>query len=150
MNVNEIHSIYKESKLFRCGIELAKDELPKYFQHFPWGCCGNICLLLGHYLQNKGLGTYFYILREYKKQSHAWLAREKIYVDITADQFLEIKRKIIIDYKSKLEWYKKYHGEYQNIADFSIYKDKRTPVEMELCYNIIIKKLELIQQNTDV
>lgn len=91
---NELFQIAAD---FRRGIEQAKDagefDGDISFTTFPRRCCGDTCYLLGHYLLERGIQTY-YVGGSYGQwdsenyQSHAWLKTEDgIIIDITGDQF---------------------------------------------------------------
>ncbi|WP_331768068.1 hypothetical protein [Embleya sp. NBC_00896] len=54
---------------------------------FPHGACGNACELLGEYLTSLGLGEWEIVTGQRHPQTHAWLERDEVIVDITADQF---------------------------------------------------------------
>lgn len=91
------NALYQIAANFRRAIEIAKDagefDDDIAFSHFPRGCCGDTCCLLGHHLLESGIQTY-YVSGTYGQwdspsyQSHAWLKTEDgIIVDITGDQF---------------------------------------------------------------
>ena len=65
---------------------------------FPKGVCGEICLLLGHYLRENGFPGAEYVngTRQSDGQSHAWIETEGIIVDITGDQFSEIADEVMV------------------------------------------------------
>jgi hypothetical protein len=84
---------------FRLGCERARSALPS----FPLGWCGTVCDLLEEHLRREGLGTFESICgeRRHPYQSHAWLTRDGLIVDITADQFAgEHQRPVIVTYHS--------------------------------------------------
>ena len=58
-------------------------------QAFPRGACGDTSELLGQYLLDSGLGEWTYRFGWFSGHSHAWLERDGVVVDITADQFAE-------------------------------------------------------------
>jgi len=63
-------------------------EFGSLFSDFPNGCCGNISMLIGLYLEEHGCGVYNYVCGELENgATHAWLEREELIVDITLDQF---------------------------------------------------------------
>ena len=61
------------------------------FRLFPRGACGSTAVLLGEYLQRCGLGTWTYVSgwAAAPRGTHAWIERDGVIVDITADQFDE-------------------------------------------------------------
>lgn len=54
---------------------------------FPEGACGDASLLLGQLLSDEGLGQWWYCTGHLNGNSHAWLERGGVIVDLTADQF---------------------------------------------------------------
>lgn len=82
---------------FRNAINIAKDvgefDDDFSFYRFPHGCCGDTSCLLGQYLLENDIKTY-YVYGTYRNgrfgnfQSHAWLqTTEQTIIDITGDQF---------------------------------------------------------------
>jgi hypothetical protein len=63
------------------------------FERFPHGSCGDACELLGEYLRECGLGDWTYCSGWSRaasgelQSSHAWLERDGLIIDVTADQF---------------------------------------------------------------
>ena len=63
------------------------------FYKFPRGCCGDTCDLLGQFLLEKGIKTFYvcgtYIYGSFEnRQYHAWLLTDNhTIIDITGDQF---------------------------------------------------------------
>ena len=57
-------------------------------KNFPHGSCGDTSILLGQYFFDQSLGLWEYASgeREPDLHSHAWLERDGLIVDITADQ----------------------------------------------------------------
>ena len=93
-------NIVQLAKKFRDAIDVAKShgefDGDFSFCHFPRGCCGDACLLLGHYLLTKGINSRYvcgtYHGKQGSFQSHAWLLTDdEIIIDITGDQFKERK-----------------------------------------------------------
>lgn len=69
----------KAAAAFRAAIEKTPAaKLPVTLQEFPHGACGDITLVLGHYLKTHGFGTFDYVFgmakdEEGDRYSHAWL-----------------------------------------------------------------------------
>ena len=81
-------AITKLAVSFRAAVEACpRERLPITFQSFPRGSCGDACLLLGAWLEDSGHTGFYYICGQRNSQSHAWLQRADLIVDITADQF---------------------------------------------------------------
>jgi hypothetical protein len=69
-------------------------------QHFPRGSCGDAAELLGEYLRDRGFGdwTYWNGFRPADEPfgSHAWVAKDGILIDVTADQFSDVTEPVIV------------------------------------------------------
>lgn len=82
---------------FRNAIDAAKaaGEFDKdlSFNKFPRACCGDASNLLGEYLLENGIdsyyvcGTCYFDNCEEETQAHAWIQIDGLIVDITGDQF---------------------------------------------------------------
>lgn len=89
--------IYELAVQFRNAIDKAKEvgEFDKdfSFNRFPRACCGDASDLLGHFLLENGIETYYVCGNYYREgegfgQSHAWLLDHRnTIIDITGDQF---------------------------------------------------------------
>jgi hypothetical protein len=144
MNVEdaEIEALEFRAKQFRAALEhCERDLLPIAFENFPRGSCGDATLLLAKYLQNSGLGFFDYICGEVyedggrKFQSHAWLQRGNIIVDITADQFNEIEAPVLVTRDHS--WHNQFEVEVKNVADYEVY-DERTKRILSSAYESVI------------
>ena len=84
-----IVEIERACRRFRASMDACHRDLGDFFQTFPRGCCGDVASLLAAYLKDQGLGIYaqFSGVRENDGASHAWLERDELIVDATADQF---------------------------------------------------------------
>ena len=140
-----IEAIVKSAASFRMAIEKVKHTLGVSFVDFPRGSCGDATPLLGTYLINQGLGTFDYRLgtrgchEDDSWFSHAWLQKDNLVVDITADQFPDITQKVIVKYDSG--WHQTFDSENEHVADYRIY-DQRTVSLMGQFYNKIVTELE--------
>jgi|HubBroStandDraft_6_1064221.scaffolds.fasta_scaffold209613_3 hypothetical protein len=52
--------------------------------------------MLGQYLSDNGTGEWTYLAGIRDGLTHAWLERDEIYADITADQFEDVEQEIIV------------------------------------------------------
>lgn len=98
LTTSELQKIEFHTKQFRVALEnCSKNLLPIGFRDFPKGSCGDTCLLLAKHLQNMKCGTFDYVCGVVKEnddnnfQTHAWLQKDILIIDITADQFEKIK-----------------------------------------------------------
>jgi hypothetical protein len=132
---------------FRSAIEKCDKSVLITFENFPRGSCGDACLLLAKYLQNNGCGVFNYICgviygpEEYDEQSHAWLERDDVIVDITADQFPDINESVIVT--TDHAWYNAFQIKINHTADFENY-DKNTASTLSSAYRKIILYLDAV------
>lgn len=87
-----MNSILAAAKDFRQGIADSNGGGLDAFKEFPAGACGYASSLLGEYFFALGLGQWSYVsgFKKQCSQSHAWIERDGVLVDITADQFNDI------------------------------------------------------------
>jgi hypothetical protein len=120
---------FKEiASAFRKAIEsIPARERPITLREFPRGSCGDASLLLGTYFIELGENPFDYMLGDTTDNhadpnwsSHAWMQRGDLIIDITADQFSEIDKEVIVSTES--EWHRTLSGTKQHIADFNIYE----------------------------
>ncbi|MFJ4846760.1 MULTISPECIES: hypothetical protein [unclassified Streptomyces] len=65
-------------------------------ERFPHGSCGDASVLLGEYLHQNGMGVWRYVSAWENGASHAWIEKNGLRVDITADQFDGVDAPVII------------------------------------------------------
>ena len=65
---------------------------------FPRGSCGDVSELLGQYLSDSGLGAWSYPNGTQSDPffTHAWVERDGLIVDITADQFPDTSEPVLL------------------------------------------------------
>jgi len=85
---------------FRAALEGGGLSLP-ILVDFPKGACGAASQLLGQYLIDSGLGDWRYCLGFQcdSLASHAWLERDGLTLDITADQFPDVAERVLLTAK---------------------------------------------------
>lgn len=123
-----LKDLLKISRLFRNAIEsIPASERPINLQGFPAGACGDAVLLLGTYLIELGEAPFHYMLGDTttdrddpKWSSHAWMQRDRLVIDITADQFDGIDEGVIVATDSS--WHDSLNGEELHVADFNVYE----------------------------
>lgn len=84
-----IDAIKQSVMRFREVMDDLHGELGLPFEDFPRGCCGDVAELLAAFLKDEGFGAFAYLSGwcSNLEASHAWLQKESIIVDATADQF---------------------------------------------------------------
>jgi hypothetical protein len=96
-NEGSINTVRQAATRFRAALE--QEELRLYsLQNFPKGSCGDASEMLGQYLSDCGLGTWIFRMgfEPSSLDSHAWVERGALIVDITADQFTDVSERVIV------------------------------------------------------
>jgi hypothetical protein len=136
---------------FRKSVELTMKERTLFtIFSFPNGACGPVTRLLGTFLQEKDLGASDYICGERwieqrkSTQTHAWLQKKSLIIDITADQFAgEITDPVIITDNSI--WHLQFKAYNKGLA--SIFHSNLNPkFDLEADYSYIIEKYNSVFQ----
>jgi hypothetical protein len=124
---------------FRGAIERCpRSRLPIQFRDFPHGG-GDAALLLAKFLQENGHTGFVYVVGMREGCSHAWLQRDDLIVDITADHFSDQRQSVIVALKSA--WHKTFERDHEDEADFEKY-DRHTAAELGNAYRLCIAHLE--------
>ncbi|MHB0704089.1 hypothetical protein ACX4MT_00015 [Roseomonas mucosa] len=132
---------------FRKAIETCrKAKLPITFQHFPRGSCGDAALLLAKYLEENKIGQFNYMLGRRDDHSHAWLQNNTVIVDITGDQFPDMKHSIFVSTSSR--WHEEFNGEILHVADFELY-DPHTRHYLKSAYHLILDAINASKAEID-
>jgi hypothetical protein len=138
--------VYQEAAAFRRALGIvAPMARASAFLWFPRGSCGDATDLLGTYLRERGAGKFYYVLGEKHQSecdggylSHAWLERDGVITDITADQFPEISEPVIVTTDSP--WHRTFTARRPRNADF---RAAGSP-ELHLPRDVYDQVLELI------
>ena len=140
-----IEAIRVKAMAFRAGIEMCdRSKLPVSMQEFPRGACGDTVALLGTFLIDNGFGEFDYMLDEMAIHgdadwsTHAWLQRDDLVADITADQFRGIGDRVIVTTQSA--WHRSLGGQRQDVANFRTY-DVASADELRAAYHEILDNL---------
>jgi hypothetical protein len=138
-DLSEIRRLATE---FREAIERCpRHRLPITFTEFPRGACGDAVLLLAKYLERNGHAGFAYVLGMRSGGSHAWLSRDALIVDITADQFEDQSQSVIVDTCSIWHASFRLHPEdQQHPADFEKY-DEATVSTLAKAYVAIVGQI---------
>jgi hypothetical protein len=133
--MRNVQKITELATRFREAIESSdKKKLPIAFQNFPRGSCGDASLLLARLLERNGFDWFDYVLATREGKSHAWLQREDLIVDITADQFSDFNEKVVVTNDS--QWHATFVVESKQRADFDKY-DEPTRNTLAAAYRVI-------------
>lgn len=108
---------------FRTAIESIPPEArPIGMRSFPRGACGDTALLFGAFLVDRAIPGFKYICGERGSQanntwtSHAWLQRDDLVIDLTADQFPDAPAGVIVSGPSL--WHMQFSTEQGQESDF--------------------------------
>jgi len=91
-------------------------------RRFPSGACGDTALLFGTFLTDRSVPGFKYVCGERGRKiddtwtSHAWLQRDDLVVDLTADQFPDATAGIIVS--SPSPWHMQFRTEPGQESDF--------------------------------
>jgi hypothetical protein len=109
------------------------------FEQFPRGSCGDAAYLLAKYLEQHECGQFYYVRGRRGDKSHAWLEREELIVDITADQFEDQDRVVIVT--KDHSWHSQFDDRRRHIADFWQY-DKTDRDRLQALYDCIVAQIQ--------
>jgi len=122
----ETPQIIEMAMRFRAAIESIPPEArPICMQSFPRGACGDTALLFGAFLVDQEVSGFKYIRGERGSQendtwtTHAWLQRDDLVVDLTADQFPDAPAGVIVS--SQSIWHAQFQTEVGSESDFRQY-----------------------------
>jgi len=86
------------------------------FEAFPAGACGDTCLLLARWLEANGFGCWEYVTGWRDRWSLAWLQQAGVIVDVTADQFPDMKQPVIVSTDDA--WHRHFNGQATKLEAF--------------------------------
>ena len=119
----EISALFELARNFRVAMEsVPTRSMPECMQLFPRGACGDTSLLFGAYLVDHSITGFKWTsgcrgdVRDNTWTSHAWLQRDDLVVDLTADQFLDAPTGVIV--ASPSPWHFQFKGEAKGSGDF--------------------------------
>lgn len=138
----DLELISKLATEFRNSIEqLEFEEYGEscWFSDFPRGCCGDTSDLFIKHLKQYGVKSQ-YVWGMRGKQSHAWIEIDGLIIDLTADQFEEIKVPIMVTFDQSMHSSFTIRGRrYEGYDEFDDYNSKR----LSFLYNNIVKKITM-------
>jgi hypothetical protein len=130
---------------FRGALEIAgpRSGVPG-LRNFPKDSCADTVLLLGAHLLDRGFGAFDGVGGEFGTpgeddwHSHAWLERDGVIVDITADQFPDVSERVIVTRDDT--WHRRFHMSNRGVADFRRY-GQETGAQLGAVYDRILELL---------
>lgn len=140
----EMIAIRELATRFRRAIEsLNLTERGSLLNPFPRGACGETTSLLGTYLRENGCGSFAYVCGQrpspgdHHTETHAWLRRTDLIVDITADQFPEVDEPVIVTRHSP--WHEGFDGRTRGEADYRNTDEHSAATRHELYVQIVAR-----------
>ncbi len=134
------------SKKFRDAIlKCDLSELCSSLTSFPIESCADASMLLGTYLIDNGIGAFNLIKGKRGEgnflETHYWLERDNIIVDITANQFDDVNEEVVITGLDS-SWYNSFKKEIRQEANFRNipFKDIRNMLSANYDYILQFEK----------
>jgi hypothetical protein len=145
--VINLEEIRRYATKFRCALEQSDLSSWPTLADFPHGSCGDASLLLGQYFRDIGFGDFDYVCGEIatagRLQTHAWLQRENLIIDITSDQFTGIHSAVVVT--DDHSWHDRFDAEVKHAAAWDLY-DERTQSYLTAAYETVLSTIGDIQQ----
>ncbi|MBN1800432.1 MAG: hypothetical protein JW891_02945 [Candidatus Lokiarchaeota archaeon] len=143
----EEKNIIKElARKFRKAIlECDSSELPLSLANFPSESCADASTLLGSYLNDNNI-LQFDLIKGIRGEgssfeTHYWLEKDNLILDITADQFDEMDEEIILT-EVDSNWHKSFKKEKRQYADHRIIGAKDVRDHLSAVYDYILEKMD--------
>lgn len=131
------------AKRFREAIRKCdKTELPLSLADFPTGSCADASILLGTYLKDNGIEGFTLIKGKRGKgnslETHYWLEKSNMIVDITADQFEDVRKGIVIT-ETNCQWYDAFDKSIHQEADYRKIEAKDVRAHLKAVYEYLLE-----------
>lgn len=136
--IRELATRFREA-ILKCD----KDELPLYLADFPIESCADASILLGTYFKDNGINGF--LLFKGKRgegsslETHYWLEKGAMIVDITADQFKDINDAIFIT-DTNSSWHGAFRKEPRGEADYRMITASDVRRHLEAVYEYILQQ----------
>ena len=104
---------------FRRAIKKSREDLPECMRRFPHGACLDTSTLLAAYLEDNGCGEFELLAVRWPNNdlgTHAWLEKGGWIVDITADQFNDVEKAVLVTQDHS--WHNRFDALKLGRADF--------------------------------
>ena len=97
-DIDDVEAVRAAATRFRSALEHTQGLVHRQVHGFPRGACGDSAVLLGQYLQDCGFGIWTFNGRSsaHDDSTHAWIERDGLIVDVTADQFDDVDDAVIV------------------------------------------------------
>jgi hypothetical protein len=143
LNVDRV-ALEQSAVQFRRALERSDLSFLPTLADFPKGSCGDATLLLARFLLDSGFGAFDYVCGETASergglQTHAWLQRGRLIIDITADQFDDVETAVLVT--DNHAWHDRFQSEVKHVADWDLY-DSRTRASLASAYKRILSAID--------
>src|SRR3990170_199099 len=134
--IGELAVRFREA-ILKCDMS----ELPLSLADFPTGSCADASMLLGTYFKNNGINGFFLIKgkrgEDSSLETHYWLEKGDMLVDITAVQFEDINEEIVITDTNSI-WYGAFDKEILQEANYRMIAAKDVREHLEAVYYYVL------------
>ncbi len=119
-------------------------ELPLSLADFPTGSCADASLLVGSYFKDNGINGFVLIKGKRGEgsslETHYWIEKNEVLVDITAIQFGDTKEEVVID-KTDSGWYGTFKKEILQEADYRAIAARDVKRHLEAVYEYVLEHI---------
>lgn len=116
--------------------------MPLSLADFPTGSCADASILLGSYLKDNGIDGFVLIKGRRGEgaslETHYWLEKGDMLIDITADQFEDIKEKVVIT-KTDSRWHASFDKSVRHEADYRVISAEDVRAHLEAVYDYVLE-----------
>ncbi len=136
--IRELARRFREA-ILKCD----RTELPLSLADFPTGGCADASMLLGTYFKDNGIDGF--ILIKGKRgdgtslETHYWLEKDNIVVDISADQFEGINEEVVVITQTDSVWYRTFEKSIVQEADYRLIAATDVRAHLEAVYDFILE-----------
>ena len=119
MKPNKLQLEYACGIVREAGQQISDERQIPYFPVFPSGWCGCVSRVLGAWLCRDYPGEAFYYVCGWRGSSHAWIEYRDVVLDITADQFKDNNKKIIVTSLRDSIFHNTFQVEFKHLCSLS-------------------------------
>lgn len=142
--IRELAERFREA-ILKCD----RTELPLSLAGFPADSCADASILLGTYFKDNGIDGFILIKGKRGEgnslESHYWLERGDMLVDITSDQFEEVSEPVVVT-ETDSRLYGTFDKSILQEADYRVIAAREVRAHLEALYDYV---LEADQTNMD-
>jgi hypothetical protein len=119
-----------------------KTELPLSLANFPTGSCADASMLLGTYFKDNGINGFILIKGRRGEgnslETHYWLEKGDMLVDITGDQFEGTNEEVVIS-KTDSRRYGTFDKSILQEADYRVIAARDVRAHLEAVYDYVLE-----------